>query len=240
MSGNLLVSLGHNCYVSWTFRKIGLQGPSFPLDWVNSFSFSGALNFINDASGDFVNELVPCTPTSEENDDKILYSPKYHFRMPHEFDLDANKSLFSVKEMYQRRIDRLFEKCKKADKVIFLRNVYEKPYKTVPSEDLVELDSLSTKFCELVESRLGHENFIVIFTSYTDSLSSFSNPKCFFVNQILPFENGFFDFDTNKLLNFDLFQFKKSFFNKVLDSDFSSLTDEKLKNIYLNCYTSKT
>jgi len=239
MSKNLIVSLGHNCYVSWTLRKIGLQGPSFPIDWVNSFSFAGVLDFFSDSSSDFVNGLEPCKKTGEEENDKILYSSKYHFRLPHEYDLDPNKSVASIKKMYQRRIERFFEKCKEAEKIIFVRNLYEKPYKTVQPENLEQIDSLSSKFCALIERQLGNKEFIVIFSSYTDRHFKFTNAKCLYLNQILPFENGFFDYDTTKVLGNDLFQLKANFFDKVLEKDFSSLTDETLKEIYLKCYTSK-
>lgn len=239
MSKYLLISLGHNCYVSWTFRKIGLQGPSFPLDWVNSFSFSGVFDFINDSSSSFVKQLEPCKPTSEEKDSKIMYSPKYHFRLPHEFDLDADKSLDSIAEMYKRRIERFYEKCKQADKIIFFRNIYERPYKQVPIEDLNKLDCLSDKLCKVIGERIEHENFIVVFSSYGDSLKRFTNEKCFFLNNVLPFENGFFEFDKNKLAGHALFDFKLSFFNKIFEEDFASLTDEKIRNTYLDCYMSR-
>lgn len=130
----LIVSLGSNCYVSWTLRKIGLQFESMPLDWVNSFSIQGVNLFLEELSAHFINNLKPCFSTGEENDRNILSSDKYNFRMPHEYDLNPERSLFDIYDTYKMRIERFRTEIVN-NEVIFVRKLHDKSYNGVKREN---------------------------------------------------------------------------------------------------------
>lgn len=236
MNNNLVISLGHNCYVSWTIRKVGLQKVSYPLDWVNSFNLRGVIDFFKAGSADFINELTNSSATNEGDDKKILFSEKYQFRLPHEYDKDPSKSLTAIYDMYKRRIERFFEHCSDSHGVIFIRNINRKPYKSVPPENLQDLNNEAKEFCKLIEQRIGHGNFIVIFTTYDDISLEFTDSKCFFINKVLPFENGFFEYDNTKLNGSEFFGFNKKFLSSLSQADVAELDEDKITSLYLNSF----
>jgi hypothetical protein len=193
MNSNLFISLGDNCYVSWTIRNSGYQQSSFPLDWVNSFRIKEVAIFLSDLNADFIKELVQSPIKDELENNKIKFSERYNFRLPHEWDKNPQKTISEIKDMYERRILRLVDQGKSANWIYFLRNVSQNGYKNFLPEGggdyTKNIDSLNNS----IKHSLGHERFSII-------LCSASNFECktpknnFILQNIVPFHLGFYGY----------------------------------------------
>jgi hypothetical protein len=193
----LYVSLGCNCYVSWTLRKIGLQNVSYPFDWINFSSievlpnileFSGFKNSINSwVRSDFPQDL--------EHKDKFICK-KMFLRFPHEFDVDPNIAIEDIVSRYERRFSRLSADLR-VNEVIFLRMV-ELGYGNFPLENAEVYKKNEHKIINSLAFACGHENFkLIIFSKKLNFDFEPTSPKITIIKGAVPFENGFYKYDPN-------------------------------------------
>lgn len=125
MNGNkydLIVSIGEDCACSAFLRNNKLQFPSFPFDWLMHANFETRVNLLMTNFSDFLNkdDVIPLEKTGEDVDKKCDYyqNRKNGFYYYHDFpeESDFNTSFPIVKEKYQRRINRLYQKIESAKK----------------------------------------------------------------------------------------------------------------------------
>ncbi len=212
----LYISLGSNCYVSWTLRKIGLQQKSYPLDWVNSSSVA-SISYIL-ANG--FTQVIPSWQKSDFVDDVNLgfnnnkYLVKHlSLRFPHEYDVNPEIDLQDIVIRYERRMARLALDVS-LNRVIFIRNV-EIGYGGYPAEDPIVYKENEEKLYNSLVSICGHTNFVVFLFSRSVNFDyEPTNQNFFLIKKSIPFENGFYKFNSDYLVGDVIFNFYKNFFNE--------------------------
>ncbi|MGA0543424.1 DUF1796 family putative cysteine peptidase [Neotabrizicola sp. VNH66] len=190
----MLISMGSNCYVSWTFRKVGLQNGSYPLDWVNTFRFGGAIRFLQDFGPTLFNHLTPSEREPDRGKPNIYALDEYMIRLPHEHDVTPDITRSEIAEKYSRRMGRLKEVCRTTPHVIFVRAVAERCY-DLPNETASEYSSEQFAVADsLLQELCGGRHFTLLLLhgskGYFDNVAP--HPRIRTAHLGLPFENGFF------------------------------------------------
>jgi|GEM_PF-5807889 len=187
------ISLGSNCYVSWTLRKAGLQNQSYAFDWINSFKFNDLIRYIDNFSEDiFLNmEKSPVNVDKDKNDSYFI--KEYNFRLPHEHDIKKDITFPEIAEKYKRRYNRLKDVCQNSDDIIFLRVVAHRCYDLAPETENDFSDYL--EYVRVLNNFCGHSNYKLCLLSE----KGWPPPPATEIQNIIklnlevPFENGFFN-----------------------------------------------
>lgn len=224
---SLFISLGSNCYVSWTLRKIGLQNFSYPLDWVNTFRFRLGLKFIQDFTPNLASKFVESPVISDKGRSNIHYLQEYMIRLPHEYDLNPNSTIEEISEKYQRRLERLREHCSGARHVIFIRSMAHRCYNLQP-EGLGDYEYGTLNNIDRILKDICNGDHFTILLLYEDEAFSGlkqleSLPRLAVAYNEVPFENGFFSLNKDLPVGTDAFSV---FSNALKPLLFSSSTEE--------------
>ena len=121
---DFIFSLGEACSSTEALRKSDLQVVSNPLDWVVGPTFEERINFLLNDFENFLNieDLMPlnCTNDAEINLCDVYLNKRNNITFNHEFPVGCDyKTHFNkIKEKYNRRIKRLYEKINNAEKVL--------------------------------------------------------------------------------------------------------------------------
>lgn len=122
----ICVSLGVACLTAEHLKRNRLRMQSFPFDWIVS-SFSGICTLIKNDFQDFLNPaFLEQSPLRN-----FIYNKKHIMAFVHDFPVNPENSqiivdkfldyLTPIQVKYQRRIDRFYDVCKKANIVYFFR-----------------------------------------------------------------------------------------------------------------------
>lgn len=107
-SDKIFISLGCNCHVKMTLDAVGINGPSLPLDWVNSFSIIGALDFLVSYNFSYQDSALYSIIGKDNRDGQgpVLYLPRFNIRMPHESNNGIDIDISLIQDKYFRRLNR--------------------------------------------------------------------------------------------------------------------------------------
>jgi len=192
----LVVSLGSNCYVSWTLRRIGLQTESLPLDWVNSFRFGAMLDALESFSEADILAMQRSSLPVDKDSASVYENPEYGFRLPHEHDVNPENSREEIAARYARRFDRLKSACRSADHVVFIRTLAVATY-GLPKETAADYSSEAiNRAAGVLEGLCGHDRFTLVLCDQREAeiaaLSATGNPRVTSAVLHIPFENVIF------------------------------------------------
>ena len=124
---DLIIPLGHACVCSSILRKHH-QFCSYPLDWVRTISLDQGINLLATNFKNFLDspdDLI-LLDTSNENTKHYL-NKRNNIRFLHDFpsNIPLTKSFETVKQKYNRRIERLYRHLSLSTHILFV-NVAEK------------------------------------------------------------------------------------------------------------------
>lgn len=117
------ISLGASCQPAWHLAKNGLRDKSYPLDWLNSRRTDAVCTLLKTGFQDFFEK--PLLQPQRSGVNKVLgfHHTKYGLVFWHDFksiqNFDENFEL--RKEVYLRRIARLYERLRSEASVLFVR-----------------------------------------------------------------------------------------------------------------------
>jgi len=125
------ISLGSNCSVAYQLQKLNLKKESLPFDWIRVNSIKAVLDLIENNFSGFLDDLVhvkddekfPFIDDTEEYFDKIQDKKTKIYKNQNIgffHDFKDGVSFEEVKEKYDRRIKRFYEKIK--EKSYFIRD----------------------------------------------------------------------------------------------------------------------
>lgn len=113
------ISLGYFCSVAMELEKYGLRDCSYPFDWLIT-DFEGVILAIESGFSDYLNY----ENMYQNRDIRSTYTDqKYHFSFIHDFNKYArlSKQISSVRDKYQRRIDRFYQNI--TEPTLFVRYI---------------------------------------------------------------------------------------------------------------------
>lgn len=105
------ISLGSNCRTASALSKYGLRSFSGPFDWCISDFMKGVIPLLESDFEDFLS--CENLRISEEND-KVFDDIKYKIKFNHDVNRSLEEEYESIKEKYQRRIERFRQACKQS------------------------------------------------------------------------------------------------------------------------------
>ena len=126
---DFIVPSGYFCVTGYHLRHARLHGETLPFDWLDGVTPELFAGFLESRFRDFLElpQLIP-EGKKEEGDGH------YRFRMPsgvvfvHDFARpDPAEEFAGVKQKYDRRIKRLFDKAAKARSILFVHCGRKKP-----------------------------------------------------------------------------------------------------------------
>ncbi len=121
---DFVFSLGEACPCSETIRSLNLQNASYPFDWLYGGNIETRTNLLISGFKDFINkedlELVGQRKNPLPCD--IYLNKKNNIVFNHDFAIDGNldETYPQVKEKYDRRIKRLYERIDHANKILIM------------------------------------------------------------------------------------------------------------------------
>lgn len=170
-----VISLGFFCSISLDLEKMGLRSFSGPFDWVISDNFRDVINLIDNHFEHFIEEDL-----LEQNiDNPYLYRNTANgIRFYHDFDgyIPLHKQFEKVKEKYERRIKRFYEKvCKPS---LFIRYITD----SVLCSD--EIDYILNNYEEIlgILKRFNEQNELIVISHYAND-RLFKLPHIFYVEK---------------------------------------------------------
>lgn len=148
---DFIVGLGEDCACSMYLRKLDLQLQSYPFDWLTNASYDERLKLIVNDFSDFLNiEDIKFLPKTDDVYDDVhcdyYENTRNGFYYYHEFPKDCNPKdvIGGIKEKYQRRISRLYDKIEESEKVLF---VWLSHLKNTPDDLIIRYaDKVNNKF----------------------------------------------------------------------------------------------
>ena len=123
---DLIISLGQNCACTVILREAGLQEYSYPFDWLDSLSFDTQILLLVNGFKNFCNKE---DFSIYENKEKAAFAYNFYqnkrtgFLFFHDFpkELHFDEAFDTVKQKYERRIKRMYDKIDASKKVLFIR-----------------------------------------------------------------------------------------------------------------------
>jgi len=167
----VVVSLGSHCEVANIFRTLGSRNFSTPIDWLLSLDNKGVVKLIDDKFIHLFEEKY----LAYYQEGYVLNS---YYNIDFRHDWPAYSDLYthfsSVKEKYERRIERFFNLQELANRIFFVRSAFDgnlnvlnnMPFftqacRTVTATEAQELyDALERKF--------SHIEFILVIINYDE------------------------------------------------------------------------
>ncbi|MBR2355616.1 MAG: hypothetical protein IKA69_04505 [Kiritimatiellae bacterium] len=150
-------SLGASCLCAMSLRDAGLRLSSGPLDWVGGFLFQKHVDFVLNDFADWFHE----EDFEPYGDDDNLVHARYinrrnGLKFLHDFERgkSVSESLPAVREKYERRIARFYERIRSSRRVLFvwMENPIEGGARPTDGEVEEALAKLSSKFpCQNIE-----------------------------------------------------------------------------------------
>lgn len=122
---DLIVSLGEDCACSSYLRRFALQECSFPFDWLTNAALSMRIQLLENDFDIFLKKenlhMIPRPVVSDVHCD-YYEDKKTTLYFYHDFPIgiDLEESFSSVKEKYNRRIQRLYKMVNTSKKVLFV------------------------------------------------------------------------------------------------------------------------
>ncbi|MCQ2788784.1 MAG: papain-like cysteine peptidase [bacterium] len=151
---DFIFSLGEACSSTEALRKNELQIISNPFDWIGGPTLEERIDFILNDFENFLNiedlESLNCTNNLADCLCDVYHNKKNEFIFNHDFPagIKLEDSFDKVKEKYNRRIKRLYEKINESKNVLIL--YVEVPFNEEKLKDnnrLIDgLEKLKTKF----------------------------------------------------------------------------------------------
>jgi len=117
------ISLGASCQPAWHLAKNRLRDKSYPLDWINTRRTDAVCTLLKTGFQDFFEKPLLKPQISGVNNKLGFHHTQYGFVFWHEFKSirDFDESFELRKEVYLRRIARLYERLQSEASVLFLR-----------------------------------------------------------------------------------------------------------------------
>lgn len=120
----MVISLGQACSCATTLIQCNLRRAAYPFDWLYGSDLNGRVNFVvNDFENFLEKEDLKHTGDRESPMPcKIFKNTRSNIVFNHDFPLSMtlDESFPSVKEKYNRRINRLYANIKQTEKVLFV------------------------------------------------------------------------------------------------------------------------
>ena len=170
---NIIYSIGCDCATASYMNSVGIRSYSGPFDWLTHADFETRFNFMINDFKDFLNksDLRPMPkptqfPADKNND--YYENTRTGFYFWHDFPADKpfEDAFPEVKQKYERRINRFYEKIKNSKRVLL---IWFSQYHNTP--DHVVLD-LCNKFCSKVGKTI---DFLII--EHTEGLNKVKEKK---------------------------------------------------------------
>ena len=130
---DLIVSLGEDCACTSYLRRFNLQDYSYPFDWLTKASFETRIDLIVNNFENFLikENLVKMEKPQTGADEKHEYyhDKKLDFFFYHDFECtfegeneeeSFEKQYLSVKDKYNRRINRFYRQIDKSNNILFV------------------------------------------------------------------------------------------------------------------------
>lgn len=119
------VSLGTGCQAAFQLRINGKRNVAYPFDWVIT-PFHGLVSFITNEGEDYFHQdhlsVIEILPASEHTPSMLhVVDLRYDIHSIHDFLGPDMSNYESVKEKYDRRVQRFFKLLKSNKKVLFIR-----------------------------------------------------------------------------------------------------------------------
>jgi len=169
----IIVSLGSHCEVANNFRKLGSRYFSTPVDWLLSLDHKGLTSLI---ARKFIAMF----------DEKFLYqypegyvvNTHYNIDFRHDWpDNDLYKHLPSIKEKYERRIERFFNLHEHSSKIFFVRSAFDNnlnvlnnmPFYTSSCRTVAA--SEAQELYDVLEQKFSHVKFVLVIINYEEEKS---------------------------------------------------------------------
>lgn len=158
---DLFISIGEDCACTSYLRNCKLQFSSFPFDWLTHATFEKRIEILCNDFHNFLNieDLYYLNYDKNPHNHFDSYGNKLNdFHFYHDFaqDTPLEVSYPDVREKYNRRIERLYQKINQAKKVLF---VWFSRDKVLSNQQLTDaLSKLTNKFSNTDVNLLVLEN----------------------------------------------------------------------------------
>jgi len=166
----VVVSLGSHCEVANIFRTLGSRYFSTPVDWLLSLDHKGLISLIDDKFKYLFDEkFLSYYPAG------YVINSYYNIDFRHDWpDSDLHKHLPSIKEKYERRIERFFNLQELSNRVFFVRSAFDSnlnvlnnmPFYT-PSCCIVTA-AQAQELYDVLERNFPHIKFILVVINYDE------------------------------------------------------------------------
>lgn len=137
---DLIASIGDSCATSLYLRRNKLQFASYPLDWIGKDPFLWKVELLTHHFADFMN-LEDFAPMERPEDGGDVHCDAYKNTRTgcyfwHDFPIGVpiEQSYPAIREKYQRRIERLFDRINKSQDILF---IWFSPWSDLKDEELI-------------------------------------------------------------------------------------------------------
>lgn len=224
----MIISLGCNCYVSWTLRRLALQDKTYPWDWINSSNFSGIIETINTGFSPVFEHIVLSKFKEDLDKNTTFLSNSYFFRFPHEYDVNEEISIEDIVEKYNRRYERFRNLLRFTNEPLLFVRLKEYGYGDFPMENDSLYDQYIPRFLQYFDVNFPGKDFKILLMDKKIGNILCNDSRVLCLNNVVPFENGFYNFDVKYPTQEKFFAYYKYFFNYIncnwneLKGDFGS------------------
>jgi len=165
---DLIFSLGAACSCSIHLRRHGLQKYSYPFDWIYGSDFLGRVKILSNHFKGFIEyEHLECRQVLQEIKTQAYENTANNLVFNHDFpvDLDLKESYHSVREKYDRRINRLFLQLKKSRSTlcVYLENPIEN------NKNIYDI-SILKQGIHTINKAYNKDNINLIYITYSEKI----------------------------------------------------------------------
>lgn len=164
---DLIFSFGEACLCASILKSLGLRELSSPYDWMYGSTFEGRVNLFLNNFKNFLNKenLVFIGQRDNPEPCDIYENTSTNMVFNHDFPLNTplDDSFYIVKEKYNKRINRLFDKIKTAKKVLIV-------YMELPdSKDKVDEKKIRESIIK-INKKFNTSKIDILFIRHDDNL----------------------------------------------------------------------
>lgn len=119
---DLYIPVGENCLATLFLKEKSLRKQGLPLDWITPVSLNTAIDLIESRFSGFLKEEdLEVVPRERQKIMLVVKNKSHGLYFLHDFYKDKafHESFPRVKEKYQTRISRLYDKINDADSILF-------------------------------------------------------------------------------------------------------------------------